>query len=68
VNPFDDSVGEFVVLVNMEGQYSLWPIFREVPGGWEIVFGPTQREECLTWVEEHWTDMRPLSLIRTMNS
>ncbi|MET9760446.1 MbtH family protein [Streptomyces sp. NPDC006372] len=61
-NPFDDDEGRFLVLVNEEGQHSLWPSFAEVPGGWTIVFGENTREACLEYVESHWTDLRPRSL------
>lgn len=61
-NPFDDADGRFYVLVNDEQQHSLWPSFTEVPAGWRIVFGEESREKCLTYVEEHWTDLRPQSL------
>lgn len=65
-NPFDDPEGTFLVLVNHEGQYSLWPVFAEVPAGWTAVFGPNARSACVTYVEEHWTDMRPLSLVQKL--
>ncbi|OLZ43645.1 MbtH family protein [Amycolatopsis keratiniphila] len=61
-NPFDAPDERFHVLVNAEGQHSLWPAFAEVPVGWTVVFGPTDRESCLTHIREHWTDMRPQSL------
>ncbi|MFC6093202.1 MbtH family protein [Saccharothrix lopnurensis] len=61
-NPFDDAEGSFHVLVNDEEQHSLWPAFAEVPTGWTSRFGPGTREACLAYVEEHWTDLRPLSL------
>lgn len=65
-NPFDDESGVFLVLVNDEGQYSLWPDFIDVPPGWKQV-GPTgSRDECSAWIDENWTDMRPLSLVRQM--
>jgi MbtH protein len=61
-NPFDDEDGDFLVLVNYEEQYSLWPSFHEVPAGW-IATGPSgPRAECLAWVDAHWTDLRPKSL------
>jgi MbtH protein len=66
-NPFDDEAGDFLVLVNDEGQYSLWPSFREVPAGWTAVGPHGQRQECLDWIEKTWTDMRPKSLIEAMN-
>lgn len=61
-NPFDDPDGTFLVLVNDEDQHSLWPEFAEVPDGWTVVHGPAGREECIGYVNEHWTDMRPRSL------
>jgi uncharacterized protein YbdZ (MbtH family) len=61
-NPFDDETGTFVVLVNDEDQHSLWPTFADVPAGWRSVFGEASRAECLAYVEEHWTDIRPKSL------
>jgi uncharacterized protein YbdZ (MbtH family) len=66
-NPFENEHGEFCVLVNDEGQYSLWPTFREVPSGWHVVGPRGGRAECLAWIEETWTDMRPKSLIREMD-
>jgi MbtH protein len=68
-NPFDDENGTFYVLVNDEEQYSLWPTFSAVPDGWRIVFGEggqTGRQDCLDYVEEHWTDLRPRSLRESM--
>lgn len=62
-NPFDDKEGVFLVLVNAEGQHSLWPQFAAIPAGWNSVFGPETREHCLDYVEKNWTDMRPRSLI-----
>jgi MbtH protein len=63
-NPFENPEGTFLVLVNDEGQYSLWPAFAEVPAGWTVALAETDRQTCLAYVEEHWTDMRPLSLVR----
>ncbi|GHD54302.1 MbtH family protein [Streptomyces galbus] len=63
-NPFENADGTFLVLVNEEGQHSLWPSFAEVPAGWTVVLGQSDRQTCLAYVEEHWTDMRPLSLVR----
>ncbi|MGH3902120.1 MAG: MbtH family protein [Pseudonocardiaceae bacterium] len=65
-NPFDDESGIFYALINDEGQHSLWPTFVDVPPGWTIVHGPETRRSCLDYVEEHWTDMRPKSLIEQM--
>jgi len=67
-NPFDDADGTFLVLINDEAQYSLWPAFAEVPAGWRIVHPQDTRQACLDYIETHWTDMRPQSLIDAMNS
>ena len=45
---------EFCVLVNAEGQHSLWPAFREPPGGWTLTGPRGVREVCLEWIEAHW--------------
>ncbi|MGW4031105.1 MbtH family protein [Streptomyces sp. NPDC004838] len=65
-NPFDNENGTFVVLVNDEGQYSLWPNFAEIPEGWTVAHGEATRQECLDFIEETWTDMRPKSLVEEM--
>jgi MbtH protein len=65
-NPFDDDTGRFVVLVNDEGQHSLWPIFADVPPGWTVVYGENDRHSCLAYVEASWADMRPRSLADAM--
>jgi uncharacterized protein YbdZ (MbtH family) len=65
-NPFDNEDGVFYALVNDEGQYSLWPTFADVPGGWEIAFGEDTRQACLDFIEKTWTDMRPKSLVEEM--
>lgn len=53
---------DYKVLVNDEGQYSLWPEMKAAPVGWKET-GPTgSREEVLAWVKTNWTDMRPASL------
>lgn len=62
-NPFDDPDGTFRVLVNDEGQHSLWPEFAPVPAGWTTRFGPSDRAACVEYINTAWTDMRPLSLV-----
>ena len=66
-NPFDDDNGTFVVLVNDEDQHSLWPNFADVPAGWRKIFGEADRAECLAYVEQNWTDMRPRTLRESMD-
>jgi uncharacterized protein YbdZ (MbtH family) len=65
-SPFEDENASYQVLINDEGQHSLWPAFIEVPDGWRVVFGENTRKACLDFIEENWTDMRPNSLIRAM--
>ncbi|HEY6316011.1 MAG TPA: MbtH family protein [Streptosporangiaceae bacterium] len=67
-NPFEDENGVFLILVNDEGQHSLWPEYIEVPAGWRTVHGPDSRSACLEYVERNWTDMRPSSLARKMDA
>ncbi|GAA3086328.1 MbtH family protein [Streptosporangium carneum] len=66
-NPFEDPEGVYLVLVNHEGQHSLWPAFAEVPAGWETVLTDATRQEALDYVNENWTDMRPKSLVEAMD-
>ncbi|MFI1018909.1 MbtH family protein [Streptomyces sp. NPDC020965] len=62
-NPFEDADARYLVLVNDENQHSLWPAFAEIPAGWTTVHGEDSREGCAEYVETHWTDMRPASLV-----
>lgn len=62
-NPFERPDGEYLVLRNQEGQYSLWPGIAAVPAGWAVVHGPDDRAACTALIRESWTDMRPLSLV-----
>ncbi|MBW3578796.1 MAG: MbtH family protein [Actinobacteria bacterium] len=66
-NPFEDPNGTDMVLVNHEGQYALWPDFIDMPAGWTVVHGRDARSVCIQYVETHWTDMRPNSLIQAMD-
>ncbi len=52
----------YKVVINHEEQYSLWPDGRENPLGWKDVGKTGSKKACLTYIEEVWTDMRPLSL------
>ncbi|CAI0828454.1 Uncharacterized protein conserved in bacteria [Serratia rubidaea] len=61
-NPFDDESLPFLVLINQQQQYSLWPQFAAVPAGWHEVMGPATRAECIAFIEAHWQDMRPAVL------
>jgi MbtH protein len=63
----DEGRAEYVVVVNDEGQYSIWPARRSIPRGWRNVGKPGTKAGCLNYISEAWTDMRPLSLRRTMD-
>jgi MbtH protein len=67
-NPFEDHNATYHVLINGEGQHSLWPSFIEVPEGWSIIRRSDSRAACLDFINRHWTDMRPNSLIERMQA
>lgn len=54
-------------VVNDEEQYSIWPENRELPLGWRDAGQAGSKEECLAYIEQVWTDMRPRSLRETMD-
>ncbi len=56
----------FRVVVNGEEQYSIWPADREKPTGWNDAGKSGTKEECLAFIKEVWTDMRPLSVRKKM--
>lgn len=56
----------YTVVVNHEEQYSIWPADRELPLGWNAVGKTGLKAECLAYIKEVWTDMRPLSLRKKM--
>jgi MbtH protein len=60
----DDTI--FQVVMNHEEQYSIWPAHRELPLGWHAAGKTGTKAECLAYIEEVWTDMRPLSLRKKM--
>ncbi|MFH9349521.1 MbtH family protein [Kitasatospora sp. NPDC017646] len=67
MSEFDDDRRHLVVL-NDEEQYSVWPAERDVPAGWRAEGFEGTRQECLDHVSLVWTDMRPLSLRRAMET
>ena len=52
----------YTVVMNHEEQYSIWPADRELPLGWTAAGKTGTKAECLAYIEEVWTDMRPKSL------
>jgi MbtH protein len=67
-NPFDDPDGTYLVLINDEGQHSLWPAFIDIPAGWTVAHPYETRQVCLDYIDQHWTDMRTQSLIDAMSA
>jgi MbtH protein len=53
---------EYLVLVNDEEQYSIWPADRTLPLGWREAGRRGDKEACLAFIEATWIDMRPRSL------
>jgi uncharacterized protein YbdZ (MbtH family) len=56
----------YKVVMNHEEQYSIWPDYKEIPRGWTHVGKTGPKAECLAYIKEVWTDMRPLSLRKKM--
>ena len=52
----------YTVVINHEAQYSIWPAGQTIPNGWRSVGQPGSKEACLVYINQAWTDMRPLSL------
>lgn len=63
-----DDTRFYEVVVNDEDQYSIWLADREVPGGWRTVGHRGPKEDCLAYIDEVWTDMRPKSLRDRMHA
>ena len=56
----------YKVVLNHEEQYSIWPVERDNPLGWNDAGKSGSKAECLAYIKEVWTDMRPLSLRKKM--
>ncbi len=67
-NPFDASDGTFYVLANEEDQLCLWPTSIDVPAGWSVTHGPTDRDACIGHVNATWTDLRPRSFVEQVRA
>jgi MbtH protein len=63
----DEDTRVYVVVVNDEEQYSIWLKHKAMPLGWREVGKEGQKAECLEYIDEVWTDMRPLSLRKKMD-
>lgn len=64
----DDDTQTYRVVLNHEEQYSLWPESKDTPPGWRDVGRIGSKAECLEYITEVWTDMRPLSLRQQMDA
>ncbi|CCE23223.1 MULTISPECIES: MbtH family protein [Methylotuvimicrobium] len=56
----------YQVVINHEEQYSIWPEYKDIPNGWKAVGPKGLKQICLDYINEAWTDMRPLSLRQHM--
>jgi MbtH protein len=52
----------YKVVMNHEEQYSIWPAWRENALGWQDAGKTGSKVDCLAYIKEVWSDMRPLSL------
>lgn len=68
VSDREDDTTIYEVVLNDEEQYSIWPAHREIPAGWRTAGKSGSKQECLDYVNEVWTDMRPKSLRDRMDS
>ncbi len=66
MNHDEEDTTVYKVVVNHEEQYSIWPAARELPLGWQEAGKSGPKAECLEYIKELWTDMRPLSLRKKM--
>jgi uncharacterized protein YbdZ (MbtH family) len=58
----DDDTRQYKVVINYEQQYSIWLVDRAIPKGWKDVGKIGLRSDCLAYIKDAWTDMRPLRL------
>ena len=65
-NAEDEDKTIYKVVVNHEEQYSIWPEYKANPPGWDDAGKAGPKAECLAYIKEVWTDMRPLSLRKKM--
>jgi len=65
-NETSNDTTTYKVVLNHEEQYSIWPVSRTNPLGWNDAGKSGTKEECLAYIDEVWTDMRPLSLRKQM--
>jgi MbtH protein len=64
--PEEEDTRTYVAVVNDEEEYSIWLADRELPEGWREAGKSGSKQECLSYIETVWTDMRPKSLRQRM--
>jgi MbtH protein len=64
----DQDTTTYRVVMNHEEQYSIWPDWKEIPAGWREAGRTGTKDECLAYIKDVWTDMRPLSLRQRMDA
>jgi MbtH protein len=62
----EQKLEKYHVVINDEEQYSIWRVGREIPAGWRVVGEQGAKDECLGFIDVHWTDMRPRSVREAM--
>lgn len=67
-SPQNQAEAQFIVVLNHEEQYSIWPEGKEIPLGWTADGVKGDKQTCLDHIKEVWTDMRPLSLRKQMEA
>ncbi|WP_339925216.1 MbtH family NRPS accessory protein [uncultured Cyclobacterium sp.] len=58
----------FLVVINHEEQYSIWPHEKVIPNGWRAEGQEGTKEKCLEYIEKVWTNMQPLSVRKVLES
>lgn len=63
-----DEMRHYKVVINHEEQYSIWPVGRDNPVGWTDEGKSGPKDECLAYIDQTWTDIRPRSLREQLNA
>lgn len=58
----------YLVVINYEQQYSIWPAAKPLPAGWSAVGDAKAYDECVQQIEQQWSDIRPRSLREANNA
>ncbi len=64
----EEDLTTYQVVINNEEQYSIWPDFKEIPVGWRAVGKSGNKDGCLEYIKEIWSDMRPLNVRKQMDA